>query len=229
MAEAYELLDRPGAVVLGGGTTLNAGRAGSAVEVVDLQDLHLDGIVADADDALLIGATATLQQLVDDSRVPAVVREAARRDRPSTLRAQATVGGCVATGDPDSELLAALLVHDAIVHLGGPDGTDQRPLEVVLAGLPIEPGRVVTAVSMATSGRAAGARTARTRADRAIVAAFARQAGGERRIALTGIAHTPVLVAGPSEVDPIGDFRGSAEYRRSLATTLIARVLEALR
>ena len=75
------------------------------------------GIEPGAGDTLRIGAMATLQELADSGDAPDVVREAARREQPSTLRAQATVGGCVATGHAESELLAALLVHEAVVQV----------------------------------------------------------------------------------------------------------------
>ena len=47
-----------------------------------------------------------------------------------------------------------------------------------------------------------------------------------RRVALTGVARTPVLVEQGDELDPIADFRGSSEYRRALAEVLLARAVE---
>ena len=48
------------------------------------------------------------------------------------------------------------------------------------------------------------------------------------RLALSGVAPRPTLVGDPSGVRPVGDFRGTAEYRRELAMTLAARVTGAL-
>ena len=237
IAQALELLDRPGAVAMGGGTAINASPPGDPVEVVDLQALGLGAIEPAEGGRVVIGATTTLQALVDSGEAPDLVREAARCERPSTLRAQATIGGRVATGDPDSELLAALLVHDAVVRVAGHGGVE-LPLPAVLAGLPLDAGRVVVAVTVGTGGRGASARVGRTPADTPIVAAYGRtgDAGtpgaGGRRIALTGVAPTPVLVGGVEDVarlEPRGDFRGSAAYRLSLAATLVARVVEVLR
>lgn len=222
------MLERPGAVVLAGGTHLNGRRTEEAVEVVDLQSLDLDGIEPQTGDSLRIGAMTTLQQLADSDHSPEVVREAARREQPSTLRAQGTVGGCIATGHAESELLAALLVHEAVVHLGTSVTSETIPLEELLTHLPIGPGRIVTAVTIHTAGAAAAVRTARTPADRAIVAAFARATDGGRRIALTGVAPTPILVEVDAELEPTGDFRGSSDYRRALAHVLLARVVEAI-
>jgi carbon-monoxide dehydrogenase medium subunit/putative selenate reductase FAD-binding subunit len=228
LAEALDLLERPGAMVLAGGTFLGGDPSAERVEVVDLQALRLDGIRPGPGD-LRIGAMVTLQQLVDSDDVPEVVREAARREEPSTLRAQATVGGCVATGRADSELLAALLVHEAAVEVRDRGATEELPLERVLAELFLPAGQLVTAVTVRTAGAAYAARTARTTADRAIVAAYARRTDdGGLRVALTGVGATPVLVQPGDELQPIGDFRGSADYRRHLADVLTARVVEAI-
>ena len=226
--EAVLLSRNPSAVVIGGGTTLHGSGGDRRVEVVDLQATGLDHIDAAGAEAVRIGATATLQQLVDHEALPAVVREAARRERPSTLRNQVTVGGCVATGDAESELLAALLAHDAFVTVLGEGGSEDAPLEAVLDGLPLERGRLVTAVTVATGGRAAVARTARTRADKPIVVAVARSTGGAPRVALAGVARRPVVVATAEGLAPPGDFRGSGEYRAAVAAVLLRRAVEAL-
>jgi probable selenate reductase FAD-binding subunit len=226
ITEALELLERPDAVVLAGGTRLDADPSDEQVEVVDLQALHLGGIRAGEGDALRIGAMVTLQELADSPLAPDVVREAARREQPSTLRAQGTVGGCVATGRADSELLAALLVHEAVVEVEDRTVTEGMPLGQVLEELFLPAGQLVTAVTIRTGGTTAAARTARTPADRPVVAAYARSLEGVRRVALTGVAPTPVLVEPGDDLQPLGDFRGSAGYRRHLAEVLTARVLE---
>lgn len=226
MQDALGLLQRPGSVVVGGGTGRNARHDGAPEEVVDLQALHLDGIDVLADARVRMGATVTLQRLADAVEVPDALRQAARRERPSTLRSQSTVGGCVARGEPDSELLATLLVHGALAQVEGPRGTEELALPVLLALLPLAPGSVLTAVTVETGGTCAAARTARTCADRPIVAAVARRAGGRRRLALTGVGPTPVLVESVDEIVPVGDFRGSAAYRKALAAVLAARAIE---
>jgi CO/xanthine dehydrogenase FAD-binding subunit len=208
---------------------LGARSSDQAVEVVDLQALGLGTFEPAGDGGLRIGATVTLQQLADHAAAPPVVREAAHRERPSTLRNQATVGGVIASGDAESELLAALLAHDAVVTLVSAGAVDDRPLGAVLAGLPLPRGLLVSSVTVATGGRAAAARTARTTADTPIVVAIARADGGAPRVALAGVAPRPVVVTAVDDLDPPGDFRGSGEYRAELARVLTARVVEALR
>ena len=230
LAEAFSLLESPTAAVIGGGTSFNARAGGDAGEVVDLQALGLDMIARRADGTLAIGATTRLQEIVDSDEVPPVVREAARRQAPSTLRAQATIGGCVAGAEFDSELLAALLAYGAHVEVSRRDGKSEIALEVLFARLPLEHGEVITSVSLDTRGTAHLARTARTSADRAIVAVVARNLDGERRLALAGVAATPVVVEPQSieRLTPPGDFRGSSGYRLHLAAVLSARALAAV-
>lgn len=192
------------------------------VELVDLQDLGLDSITVEGD-RLVLGAMVRLGDLVADERVPQLLRDLARRELPSALRNQATVGGTVALGEGESVLLAGLLVHDAQVAL---HGQDPIPLAQSLAECVGQ--RLVTSVSIAVDGAGGVAATGRTPADVPIVAAVGRRSGDGVRIALTGVAPSPVEVdpADPaSGLEPVGDFRGSTEYRRHLATVLSARVL----
>jgi putative selenate reductase FAD-binding subunit len=231
VSEALILLRRSGAVVLGGGTMVNTA-PGGPVTMVDLQALGLDRIETWGG-RVRAGAMVTLARLAESPDPPAALREAARRELPSTLRSQATLGGCVVSGAGDSELLATLLVHDCLVAVAGPGGTMEFTLAEFLAALPLASGRLVTGVSFGAGGLTGAARTGRTRADRPIVAAVARLApDGERRLALAGVAATPIL-ADPADpaagLRPPGDFRGSPEYRRMLAAVLAARALEAVR
>ncbi len=222
--QALALLDAPGPprVLLAGGTVVNAAPGIDPIEVVDLQAVGLSGIVENGD-GLRIGATTTLQELADEPLLPRTLADLARRELPSTLRSLATVGGTIATGDPQSELLAGLLVHEAVVTIVGESGEANRVLADVLAMDSI-PG-IITAVSIETEGATAVARTGRTPGDRSIVAAVARKAGDlPPRLALCGVAATPVLVDDLSTLDPPDDFRGSAQYRRHLARVLSDRV-----
>lgn len=222
--QALALLDAPGPprVLLAGGTVVNAASGIDPIEVVDLQAVGLSGI-AENGDGLRIGSTTTLQELADHPLSPGTLADLARRELPSTLRSLATVGGTVATGDPESELLAGLLVHEAVVTIVGESGEAHRVLADVLVMESI-PG-IITAVSIETGGATVVARTGRTPGDRSIVAAVARKAGDlPPRLALCGVAATPVLVDDLATLDPPDDFRGSARYRRHLARVLSDRV-----
>lgn len=228
--EAIALLSREDTVslALGGGTVVNATSHDAPVDVVDLQALGLDAISV-ADDTVRMGATARLQDVVDADGVPALVREAARREAPNTLRNAATIGGAAAHADFESGLVAALLIFDASVEMVEADGPFTSSLDEVVAG-GVAPGALITAVVIARHGEASWAGTGRTPADTPIVAAYGRVHNGAVRLALTGVAPTPVLVepGGVSALEPPSDFRGSTAYRRTLAEVLSSRVLTAL-
>jgi len=227
LAEALDLLADPHRVPLAGGTVLNADRLPSELEAVDLQDLGLGSVeVVGAADGrrLTAGAMVRLEELrrlvADD-----LLAEAARRELPSSLRTLATIGGTIAAGDPDSVLLAALLVSDCVVETA--DGST-RSLPELLAN----PNRaLITGVRCALDGPGCVHATGRTPMDTPIVAALGRRVGDRVMVALTGVAPTPVLVdpGNPSSgLEPPSDFRGSADYRRRLATVLAGRVMEEL-
>jgi len=139
-------------VVIGGGTKVNTSVSAAPVGVVDLQSLDLDRIEPIGLAHLSIGATATLQAITEDIRVPDAIRAAAHHDAPNTLRNAATVGGCVAARDAASELLAALLVHGACIILAGPTGDETTELGMVLG----DPGAWWAASSLPSWSRPAG-------------------------------------------------------------------------
>lgn len=227
--EALGLIARDEVVteVLGGGTTLLPAPRSLDCEVVDLQGLGFD-TVASSDDQLEIGAMVRLRDLVENEATPALLRDLALREGPNTLRNAATIGGTIVSADPESELLAGLLVHEAVLHVATQTEPSDIALDEFLADPSVLAGAILTGVGIATTGRGASAHTARTPADRAIVAAIARRSpDGSVRVAVTGVGATPVLVQTDAldGLDPPADFRGSSDYRRSLAGTLVARAV----
>jgi CO/xanthine dehydrogenase FAD-binding subunit len=230
LEEALVLLARPGTAVRAGGRPPGVEAPGATVELVDLQALGLHGIEELPAGRLRLGGQATLEAIAGDERVPALLRLLAQREEPSSLRTLTTVAAVVAGADPESELLAGLLAHDAEVDLARPEGVTTAPLASVLDPARRSGAEVLLALTVDRTGRSAVSRTGRTPADRSIVAAVARRPdGGAVRLALTGVAPTPVLLDGVAALDalaPPGDFRGTAPYRAHLARVHAARVLE---
>lgn len=218
------------ATLLAGGTVINAQPEEDPIDVVDLQALGLDRITA-AGDRLEVGAMTRLQAFADSHLVPALLRDLAVREAPSTLRNAATIGGTIGAADPESELLAGLLAYEATVTVVHSIGSETMSLEAVLADRSQLGLGIITAVTTAVDGDAAAARTGRTPADQPIVLAVGRRtADGSVRLAVTGVATTPTLVtrAEIESLEPPADFRGSTEYRRHLAGALTDRVLARL-
>lgn len=234
LSEALKLLARPNinSAAVAGGTYINPNMPEMVDEVVDLQSIGLTNIDYTGK-GLSLGAMVRLQTIVADERAPALLREAAHREGPNTLRNVATIGGTVASPYKDSELIATLLVFDTEVKVQTSDDTKKIPLVDFLLDVPTAlNGGLVTSISLASMGKTASARVGRTPADRPIVAALARLGeDGKIRLALTGVANTPVLVDSDNvkaAINPSGDFRGSTEYRRQMAATLAKRVVDEL-
>jgi CO/xanthine dehydrogenase FAD-binding subunit len=226
--EAFRLLARAGVttVLVGGGTTLAARGEQGPVEIVDLQGLDLDGIELE-NGRVRIGAMARLQALVDHASVPPMVRDLAKREAASTFRNVATVGGTLAAGDYESVLLAGFLAHRGVVGVAHASGSVELPLPDLLADRSRLDGGIITNLTMEAEGSLAYAATGRTPADRPIVAAVLAGIGSDARVALTGVAATPVMIE-PStiaDLEPPGDFRGSSRYRKELARVLTERLM----
>lgn len=182
-----------------------------------------------------------------------VLRRAARWIGHYPIRCRGTFGGSLAHGDPTAEwcLLAVLL--DAQVALTGPRGTREVPAREFLQGFfttAAEPDELVTEVRFPRAApHAAMTEFAQRQGDFAIVAAAVSLTldGGEvtdGRIVLGGVDPLPVVADVPLAgrpaaletwraageeaarlIDPPSDGHGDAEYRRSLAATLVARAL----
>jgi probable selenate reductase FAD-binding subunit len=227
--DALALLARPDAVVLAGGTSINAASDRTPRTGVDLQALDLAGIELDGD-TVRVGATSTLQDLADSALIPSVLRDLARREAPNTIRNMATVGGTIGASDAESELLAGLLAFGARVTIARSGSSTGHALEDVLADWSLLNGAVITAVAIPITGVAASDRVGRTPMDRPIVAAVAYRDGAGIRLAMTGVAAGPTVVDphNVADLDPPPDFRGTSEYRRNLAEVLATRVVTAV-
>ncbi|MFQ5409451.1 MAG: FAD binding domain-containing protein [Anaerolineales bacterium] len=228
---AVQLLARPDVhtAALAGGTSIVPQTEAGIEELVDLQAVGLDAI-SRTTGGLAIGATVRVQSLVEDERVPDVLRAVARQEGPNTFRNVGTVGGAVVAADWQSVMLAALLALQAEVNIRNAAGERRLQLSEFLS----EPRGaldrgVLTEIAIQTGGTMAVDQVARTPADTPIVGAVARRTeNGAVLLALSGVAVTPMLVD-PDQVaqlDPPGDFRGSGEYRREMAVVLSRRVLE---
>lgn len=225
---ALELLATRGVSPLGGGTLLNGLPVDTPDEVVDLQALGLSGISGDGG-TLEVGATATLRALVDHDATPPLIRDLARREAPNTIRNVATIGGTVAAADADSGLLAGLLAVSATVSITA--GDDEVPIDALLADPGLLAGGLITAVGIPIGGAGAFEVTARTPSDSPIVLVAGHRAeSGTTLLAAAGVGSRPMLIdpGKTGDLQPPGDFRGSAEYRRHLVEALARRVASRL-
>jgi CO/xanthine dehydrogenase FAD-binding subunit len=187
----------------------------------------------------LDGLDAWLKEKASPDSPAEMLQTAVRQAGPNTYRHAATLGGTIASRLPDSELLVALLLLEATLHLG----PESLSLADYLAAEE-RPSGLLTGLSLAWgNGRFASARVARTPADDPIVAVTAWQPeGGPIRLGASGVAPRPLrLTAAEAAGDAAaavrsaqsacthpGDFRGDAAYRREVTAVLVRRVLNEL-
>jgi CO/xanthine dehydrogenase FAD-binding subunit len=251
--EALALISRttPTTLPLGGGTLLSH-RMPDAVEVVDLQSLGLDKIAVQGN-SLEIGATTTLQALLEHGSCPPALLAALKLEAPLNLRNAATVAGALVTCSGRSTFTTALLAIDAKLTLYSlpqsvPTGTDRaragtaKEVNQNLGDfLPLRPHSLITSLTIPLQAHLAFEYVARTPADTPIVCvALAIWPSGRARLAVGGYGDAPRLamdgteaagveVAARNAYHDAGDEWGSAAYRMDIAATLSRRCLAALR
>lgn len=220
--EALALLEQPNAAPLAGGTRLLANDI-EVETVVDLQDLGLSGIERD-ENTLYIGAMTRLVDL-ENYQAPEVLKRAIHRAGANTFRNQATLGGLIASREPDSELLALLLTMETQLRFA--DRDDMMLIDYLT---PDEhPQGLITEIhAPLQNGVGAIERVARTPADTPIVAVAVWKTD-KLTVAASGISPRPTLLdtANPQVTHP-GDFRGSATYRQEMVKVLLRRAFEAV-
>jgi CO/xanthine dehydrogenase FAD-binding subunit len=241
--EALILLARkqPLSYPLGGGTVLNRGMD-SQIEVVDLQSLEL-GTISRKGSLLQIGATVTLQGLLEVKGLPADFYRAIEHEATYNLRQMATIAGKLVTAGGRSPLETAMLALDARIDI---HELDKQPRQEKIGDwLPFrdesKSGKLITLVSIPLNVDFAYEYIARTPADRPIVcAAVAQWASGRTRLALGGWGDAPILamdgpnsdgidIAGKHAYSVAEDEWASAEYRREMASLLSIRCIKRLR
>ena len=248
--EAVALKGRLGdsAVFLAGGTEVNSASFSCAPEqVISLERLALTDVLV-TETELSIGASCTVQQLIDSADIPECVKAAGRHIVNRNIRNVATIGGQLGSNKSCGNLLPILVALEGVADLAGPGSTDSIP---VLDYLARERTELVTRVRIPTGVRlrlAAVERYSRTANDLSILTAAVSLAGeGEiverPRIAVGGVAQHVIrleavekalhgkplpsreaierLVA--SHVSPVADIRGGVEFKKHLAGVLVAK------
>lgn len=239
LEEALSLLNRSDmrTLPLGGGTVLNH-PSQERFAIVDLQALGLDVNVRGSN-TWTLGATLTLQALLETPELPPALEVAIRHEASYNLRQVATLAGTLVSADGRSPFTTALLALDAELELK----SAVSPSEWLSLGdlLPVRnerlSGRLITSIRLPSNTRLAYESVARTPVDLPIVCtALARWPSGRVRMALGGFGNAPVLafdgpepggleIAAREAYSQAGDEWASAEYRRDVAATLAKRCL----
>ena len=239
--EALTLITQPNVVPLGGGTLLASRRpTADPVEVVDLQSLDLDSIKQGGNN-LELGATLTLQRLLESEHGPDALKSALKLEAPLNIRNAATVAGTLVSSDGRSTFAATLLALDARIHAS----SKQKPEEVINIGdfLPLREqihGKLITKITFPLNVKLAFETVSRTPSDKPIVSvALARWNSGRTRLAVGGYGTSPMLAMDGTESEGLEtaarnafheatDEWASAEYRMDVAATLAKRCLNSI-
>jgi len=237
--EALTLLAQPNTFPLGGGTLLSRPQADS-VQVVDLQALGLNQIKKNGNNPstssgqrLEIGATATLQQLLESELCPESLKPALKLEAPINIRNAATAAGTIVACDGRSTFVTAFLALDAKLTIVNPKS------EIVNLGdfLPLRPRGLITSITIPLQTKFAFEYVARTPADKPIVCvALAQWPSGRTRLAVGGYGKAPMLAMDGTEAEGVEaaarnafheakDEWATAEYRMDVAATLAKRCL----
>lgn len=236
IAQALELLSRPTPITypLGGGSELSR-KKDEDFAVVDLQNLGLDGIRLQ-DGQLIIGATARVQDLIENTNSPLWLKTACRREMSRNLRQMSTIAGFLLCANGRSPLAIALLAAD--IH------ADVLPVDEILSYPQILAVRetirqpwLISQVRLDTDSELKFEFVARSPADLPVLGiAVAKWPSGRVRVSVGGFGMAPVLAydgnaggdlhsALAGALQNSGDDWASAEYRQSVAPAILDRLL----
>jgi len=231
--EALTLLTQPNTLPLGGGTLLSHGMT-DPMEAVDLQLLGLNTLTKKGNE-LELGATLTLQALLESEHCPDALKSALKLEAPLNIRNSATVAGTLVTCDGRSTFATVLVAMDARIDIRA-SRIDSR-VSNIGDYLPLRPPGLITSITVPTNVKLAFEYVSRTPADKPIVcAALARWNSGRTRLALGGYGKSPMLGMDGTESEGVeaaarnafheaNDDWASAEYRMDVAATLAKRCL----
>ncbi len=239
--EALALLTQPNTVPLGGGTLLSQPTT-APVSVVDLQALGMDTIRVHGGD-LQIGATCTLQSLLESEHCPAPLKTALKLEAPINIRNSATTAGTLVASDGRSPFVTMLMAMDAKVeHRSLTKDAGQAPVVLGLGEFLLTlPTGLITSVTLPLNVKCAFEYVSKTPSDKPIVcAALAQWNSGRTRLSLGGYGKHPLLAMDGTEPDGLdsaarntyheaSDEWASAEYRMDVSATLARRCLEGLK
>jgi CO/xanthine dehydrogenase FAD-binding subunit len=244
--EALALLTQPNTFPLGGGTLLSKPITDS-VQVVDLQSLGLDSLTKKGND-LEIGATCTLQCLLESKHCPEALKTAIKLEAPINIRNSATVAGTLVASDGRSPFATSLLAMDAKV--------DHRPLTIDRPHLHLaqvqvsssvlglseflltRPKALIISIVIPLNTNFVFEFVSKTPSDKPLISvALAQWKSGRTRLVLGGYGKSPMLAMDGTEAEGLNaaarnayheasDEWASAEYRMDVAATLAKRCLE---
>ena len=234
LAEAFDLLARPGAKLLAGGQSLIpalAMRLDAPQLLVDIGGLAELKKIELRDGTVRIGALVTHARLGKSAEVgkhlPLLAQAVPHIAHPA-IRNRGTIGGSLALADPSAEYPAVAVALQATLVLESKSGQRKVAAEKFFQGLfqtDLKAGEVLVAAEFPAKkagDRSAFLELARRHGDYAIVGLAAHN----DRYVFFGVGAKPVLLNAKSDLaklDPVADLYNSAATKRHLAGVLMER------
>ena len=238
LAEAFDLLARPGAKILAGGQSLIPSlnmRLSAPELLVDITALDLARIRV-SNGAVSIGALCTHTQVErspDIQKNLPLVAEAVAHIAHPAIRNRGTLGGSLALADPAAELPACAVALDATLVIAGKKGERRVKAAVFFKGLfetDLRSGEILVAAEFPRADKHAFLELTRRHGDYAIVGLAGVSRAKEKRIAFFGVGGKPVLLEPKSLEDakaslpaPAADLYHSSSTKLHLAKVLLER------
>jgi carbon-monoxide dehydrogenase medium subunit len=239
LAEAFDLLERPGAKILAGGQSLIPSlnlRLSTPELLVDITGLAGMAKIERRDGVVRIGALCTQAELARSAEIRdhlPLVAEAVSHIAHPAIRNRGTLGGSLALADPAAELPACAVALDGVVVISGRSGERRVKATEFFKGLfetDLAPGEVLVAVEFPKAEKSVFLELTRRHGDYAIVGVAGVKKGAERRFAFFGIGGKPLLLKPKSLEEgkaslpmPAADLYHSAPTKLHLAKVLLER------
>ncbi len=239
LAEAFDLLGRPGAQIRAGGQSLIPSlnlRLSSPELLVDITGITALSRIEILNGVVRIGALCTqarLEKSADIRKHLPLVAEAVAHIAHPAIRNRGTLGGSLALADPAAELPACALALDAAFIISTKKGERRMGAADFFKGLfetDLKPGEVLAGAEFPKADRSVFLELTRRQGDYAIVGLAGIKRGSERRVAFFGIGGKPVLLK-PKSLDeakqsipaPAADLYHSSSTKLHLARVLLER------
>ncbi len=236
LAEAFELIERPGAKILAGGQSLIPSlnmRLSAPELLVDITGLAGLSKIEAKNGAVRIGALCTHAMVERSPEVREhlpLLAEAMPHIAHPAIRNRGTLGGSLALADPAAELPACAVALDAVLIIASRKGERRVRAVEFFKGLfetDLKQGEILVGAEFPKAEKSAFVELTRRHGDYAIVGLAAVTKQRERRISLFGFADRPVLIRPRSLEEAKGSLpKPAADLYHSSATKLhLAKVL----
>ncbi|HEV3009456.1 MAG TPA: FAD binding domain-containing protein [Burkholderiales bacterium] len=239
LAEAFDLLERPGAKILAGGQSLIPSlnlRLSAPELLVDITAVKgLSGIEV-RNGMVRIGALCTqaaLEKSEEVQRHLPLLAEAVPHIAHPAIRNRGTLGGSLALADPAAELPACALALDAVLVVASRKGERRVSAADFFKGLfetDIGRGEVLVGAEFPKADKSVFLELTRRQGDYAIVGLAAVSRADGKRVAFFGVGGKPILLKPESLEEakrslpvPAADLYHASSTKLHLAKVLLER------